>query len=638
MRVCATDGWTCMQNKLAALLSDFARTLLTDFPIQAILDRLVERITEALPVDAVGVTLISPGTAPHYIAASNGAALTYERLQTEYSEGPCRLAYESGEAVIVPDLSVENRFPRFAGAALSAGLGAAFAFPLRHNDGRLGALDLYRDSPGPLAASDLEIAQTLADVTAAYVLNAQARELAHETSDRFRESALHDPLTGLANRLLLQQRLEHAAQRAKRSKTDAAVLFADLDRFKAINDTYGHQVGDELLIAVAQRLAQLVRPGDTLARVSGDEFVFLCEDLRTADDIETLAARIDEALSLPFSVSGQQITMSASVGMAYAGPGEEIDQQLVADADIAMYQAKRKGGAAHQVIDLREAHQTADRHTLEQELHTAFAGQHLDVAYQPIVRIGDRMLTGAEALLRWTHPERGPIRTLDMIGIAEDNGLIIPLGAWVLERACTDHGRWLRRNPRTALDLAVNVSSRQLLAPGYAPSVAAVLESTGTDPAAVVLEMTEGIFIGDVPRTLTVLRDLRSLGVRLALDDFGTGYSSLSYLRDLPVDILKIDQSFVRVLGSTDATRSMVAAMTQLAHVMGLVVVAEGVETSEQLNAIVEVGCDYAQGFLFASAMPAAEFADLLSANEPIGPIQIGARRPPFRGRPTAVA
>jgi diguanylate cyclase (GGDEF)-like protein len=627
-----------MQNKLAALLSDFARTLLTDFPIQAILDRLVERITEALPVDAVGVTLISPGTAPHYIAASNGAALTYERLQTEYSEGPCRLAYESGEAVIVPDLSVENRFPRFAGAALSAGLGAAFAFPLRHNDGRLGALDLYRDSPGPLAASDLEIAQTLADVTAAYVLNAQARELAHETSDRFRESALHDPLTGLANRLLLQQRLEHAAQRAKRSKTDAAVLFADLDRFKAINDTYGHQVGDELLIAVAQRLAQLVRPGDTLARVSGDEFVFLCEDLRTADDIETLAARIDEALSLPFSVSGQQITMSASVGMAYAGPGEEIDQQLVADADIAMYQAKRKGGAAHQVIDLREAHQTADRHTLEQELHTAFAGQHLDVAYQPIVRIGDRMLTGAEALLRWTHPERGPIRTLDMIGIAEDNGLIIPLGAWVLERACTDHGRWLRRNPRTALDLAVNVSSRQLLAPGYAPSVAAVLESTGTDPAAVVLEMTEGIFIGDVPRTLTVLRDLRSLGVRLALDDFGTGYSSLSYLRDLPVDILKIDQSFVRVLGSTDATRSMVAAMTQLAHVMGLVVVAEGVETSEQLNAIVEVGCDYAQGFLFASAMPAAEFADLLSANEPIGPIQIGARRPPFRGRPTAVA
>jgi diguanylate cyclase (GGDEF)-like protein len=627
-----------MQNKLAALLSDFARTLLTDFPIQAILDRLVERITEALPVDAVGVTLISPGTAPHYIAASNGAALTYERLQTEYSEGPCRLAYESGEAVIVPDLSVENRFPRFAGAALSAGLGAAFAFPLRHNDGRLGALDLYRDSPGPLAASDLEIAQTLADVTAAYVLNAQARELAHETSDRFRESALHDPLTGLANRLLLQQRLEHAAQRAKRSKTDAAVLFADLDRFKAINDTYGHQVGDELLIAVAQRLAQLVRPGDTLARVSGDEFVFLCEDLRTADDIETLAARIDEALSLPFSVSGQQITMSASVGMAYAGPGEEIDQQLVADADIAMYQAKRKGGAAHQVIDLREAHQTADRHTLEQELHTAFAGQHLDVAYQPIVRIGDRMLTGAEALLRWTHPERGPIRTLDMIGIAEDNGLIIPLGAWVLERACTDHGRWLRRNPRTALDLAVNVSSRQLLAPGYAPSVAAVLESTGTDPAAVVLEMTEGIFIGDVPRTLTVLRDLRSLGVRLALDDFGTGYSSLSYLRDLPVDILKIDQSFVRVLGSTDATRSMVAAMTQLAHVMGLVVVAEGVETSEQLNAIVEVGCDYAQGFLFASAMPAAEFADLLSANEPIGPIEIGARRPPFRGRPTAVA
>ncbi len=627
-----------MQNKLAALLSEFARTLLTDFPIQAILDRLVDRIAEALPVSAVGVTLISPGTAPHYIAASNQAALTYERLQTEHSQGPCRLAYESGEPAIVPDLSIETRFPAFAAAALRAGLGAAFAFPLRHNDGRLGALDLYRDSPGPLATGDLEIAQTLADVTAAYVLNAQARELAHETSDRFRESALHDPLTGLANRLLLEQRLEHAAQRARRSKTDAAVLFADLDRFKAINDTYGHQVGDELLIAVAHRLTQLVRPGDTLARVSGDEFVFLCEDLRTADDIETLATRIDQALSLPFSVSGRQITMSASVGMAYAGPGEAIDQQLVADADIAMYQAKRKGGAAHQVIDLREAHQTADRHTLEQELHSAFAEHHLDLAYQPIVRVGDRMLTGAEALLRWTHPQRGPIRTLDMIGIAEDNGLIVPLGAWVLERACTDHSRWLRQNPRIALDLAVNVSSRQMLAPGYARSVAAVLESTGTDPTSLVLEVTEGIFIGDVPRALTVLRDLRSLGVRLALDDFGTGYSSLSYLRDLPVDILKIDQSFVRVLGSTDATRSMVAAMTQLAHVMELVVVAEGVETPEQLSAIVAVGCDHAQGFLFASAMPAAEFADLLAVNEPVGPIDSSARRPPFRGEPIAVA
>ena len=627
-----------MQNKLAALLSDFARTLLTDFPIQTILDRLVVRITEGLPVTAVGVTLISPGAAPHYIAASNEYALTFERLQTKYSEGPCRLAYESGEPVIVPDVSVETRFPDFSAAARSAGLGAAFAFPLRHNDGRLGALDLYRDTTGPLADGDMEVAQTLADVTAAYVLNAQARELAHETSDRFRESALHDPLTGLANRLLLQQRLEHAAQRAKRSKTDAAVLFADLDRFKAINDTYGHQVGDELLIAVAQRLTQLVRPGDTLARVSGDEFVFLCEDLRTADDIETLAARIDEALSRPFSVSGQQLTMSASVGMAYAGPGEAIDQQLVVDADIAMYQAKRKGGAAHQVIDLREAHQTADRHTLEQDLHNAFAGHHLDVAYQPIVRVGDLALTGVEALLRWTHPDRGPIRTLDMVGIAEDNGLIIPLGAWVLERACTDHGRWLRESPRATLDLAVNVSSRQLLAPGYASTVAAVLASTGIDPAAVVLEMTEGIFIGDVARALTVLGDLRALGVRLALDDFGTGYSSLSYLRDLPVDILKIDQSFVRALGDTDAGRSMVAAMTQLAHVMGLVVVAEGVETDEQLNAITAVGCDYAQGFLFAAAMPPSEFAHLLSRNAPVQPVQRGVRRPAHGGQPTAVA
>jgi diguanylate cyclase (GGDEF)-like protein len=604
------------KDTLAELLGEFARTLLTDFPIQAILDRLVERIVESLPVTAAGVTLISPGLAPHYIAASNESALAYERMQTEYGEGPCRLAYESGEAVLVPELAVDGRFPRFTGAALPAGLAAAFAFPLRHNDGRLGALDLYRDTTGPLHDDDLEVAQTLADVTAAYVLNAQARDQARETSDRFKDSALHDPLTGLANRLLLQQRLQHAAKRAIRSKSNAAVLFADLDKFKQINDTYGHQSGDELLIAVADRLSQLVRPGDTLARVSGDEFVFLCEDLRTANDIEILAARIDEAFGVPFSISGRDLTVSASVGMAFAGPGDTIDNQLIVDADIAMYQAKRKGGAAHQVIDLREARKTADRHTLEQDLHIAFAARNLTLAYQPIVRVVDNQITGVEALLRWTHPDRGPIQTVDMIAIAEDNGLIVALGTWILERACTEHRQWLQDNPGIALELAVNVSARQLLAPGFADTVARVLQATGTDPGGLVLEMTEGIFIGDVARAMTVLEDLKALGVRLALDDFGTGYSSLSYLRDFPVDILKVDQSFVRVLGDASSGRSMVAAITQLAHVMDLVVVAEGVETAEQLRAVTAVGCDLAQGFLFAKPMPAAAFARMLATRQ----------------------
>jgi diguanylate cyclase (GGDEF)-like protein len=600
-------------ESLAELLTEFARNLLTDFPIQAILDQLVDRIVDALPISAAGVTLISPGLAPHYIAASDQSALTFERLQTEHGEGPCRLAYQTGVAVVVPDTKLETRFPKFVAAAMPAGLVAAFAFPLRHNDGRLGALDLYRDTPGPLSPRAMEIAQTLADVTAAYVLNAQARDVARETSDRFRDSSLRDPLTGLANRLLLQQRLEHAAKRATRSKLNAAVLFADLDKFKAVNDAYGHQVGDELLIAVARRLCELLRPGDTLARVSGDEFVFLCEDLSSADDIEILADRIHTALALPFEVCGHSLRMTASVGMAYAGPGEAINQQLVVDADIAMYQAKRKGGAAHQVIDLREARQTTDRQTLEQDLHTAFEHHNLTLAYQPVVRVSDGHLAGVEALLRWTHPSRGPIDTLDMIGIAEDNGLIMPMGEWILETACRDHRSWIRHDADPDLTLAVNISARQLLTAGFVDTVRRVLETTDTLPCALVLEITEGIFIGDVARAMTVLADLKSLGVALALDDFGTGYSSLSYLRDFPVDIVKIDQSFVRALGDDAAGRSMVTAITQLARGLNLLVVAEGVETDEQFRAVTTIGCDYAQGFLFAKPMKAAEFAGWLA-------------------------
>jgi diguanylate cyclase (GGDEF)-like protein len=343
------------EEKLSSVLSEFARTLITDFPIQGILDHFVGRIVEVLPVTSTGVTLISPGTAPRYIAASDESAMRFERLQTEIGQGPCLVAYASGDPVAIPDLGRDQRFPLFTPAALAAGLAAVFTFPLRHGDGRLGALDLYRDTPGELDPHDMGTAQTLADVAAAYLLNAQAREEARAASDRFHHDALHDPLTGLPNRLLLQERLEHAAERRKRSHTNAAILFVDLDGFKAVNDTYGHQVGDELLIAVAQRLSHLVRSADTLARFSGDEFVFLCEDLHGSTDAEVLARRIDDAFASPFVLDGTElaVVVSASVGIAFAGIGEDISNELVVQADMAMYQAKRAGGAGHQLIDMR---------------------------------------------------------------------------------------------------------------------------------------------------------------------------------------------------------------------------------------------------------------------------------------------
>src|SRR5450755_4619825 len=253
-------------SDLSRVLSEFARTLTTDFPIQGILDHLVKRIVEVLPISAAGVALISPASPPHYSAASDASALRFERIQTEMGEGPCLMAYNTGEAVAVPDLVYDTRFPTFGPPAVQAGLAAVFTFPLRHTLGRLGALDLYRDSAGDLSAFDMTNAQTLADVTTAYLLNAQARDEARATSERFRYGALHDSLTGLPNRALLHERLDHAAQRASRSHTKAGILFADLDHFKRVNDTHGHHVGDELLVAVAQRLSALVRPGDTLAR------------------------------------------------------------------------------------------------------------------------------------------------------------------------------------------------------------------------------------------------------------------------------------------------------------------------------------------------------------------------------------
>lgn len=599
------------QEALSSVLSDFARTLTTDFPIQGILDHLVVRIVDVLPVSAAGVTLVSAGTAPHHIAASDDSALRFVRLQTAVGEGPCLSACTTGSSVSVPDLAADGRFPRFGPLAVAAGLAAVWTFPLRHGDGRLGALDLYHDRSGGLAQDDMDAAQTLADVAAAYLLNAQARDDARAVSEGYRHSSLHDPLTGLPNRALLEQRMAHAAQRARRSHTVAALLFADLDRFKSVNDTYGHRAGDQLLLAVAERLSHLVRPGDTLARVSGDEFVFLCEDLHEAADAQLLAQRIDDAFVPPFPIGQVEIAMSATVGMAFAGRGEAITPQLLVDADHAMYRAKRARG--RRAPELPPAVAWEDRTTLVRDLRRAVAQQRLAVHYQPVVALPDGRLKGVEALLRWEDPVRGAVAPAEVVAVAEETGLIHEIGAWVLERACRDRGRWLRAHPTTPLDVAVNVSGRQLRRPDFLTDVLSTLTRTGTDPAAVVLEITENVLVEDSVRVVEVFTALRAIGVRLALDDFGTGYSSLSYLRRLPVDIVKIDRAFVADIGADETAGAVVAAITRLAHVMGLSVVAEGVETEEQRLELAAAGCEAAQGFIFSRPVPAGEIVHLLA-------------------------
>jgi diguanylate cyclase (GGDEF)-like protein len=600
------------ERQLSDVLSEFARTMLTEFPIQGILEHLVRRIVEIMPITGAGVTLISDTTSPHYVAASDEAALRYEKLQTVLDEGPCVTAYKTGAAVAIPDLRNEEGIPAFVSQALGAGLAAVFAFPLRQGDKRLGALDLYRSTPGPLDDDAMAVAQTLADVTSAYLLNAQARADLLASTAQAKEISLHDPLTGLPNRILLLERIEHALLCRRRSQKLVAILFIDLDGFKNVNDNIGHQAGDDLLVAVGSRITKMLRPADTLARLSGDEFIIVCEDLEEEGQIEGIAARLVEAIAAPFNLSGFAVEVSASIGIAFAGQGND-PERLLHKADVAMYQAKRKGGAHHQVIDISEQDLNEFTESLRMDLPHAVQRNELRLEYQPIVRTSDGRILCLEALLRWDHPSRGLIAPAILIPLAEQSGDIVGIGKWVLEHACIDRHRWEGKTGDSALTMAVNVSARQLTAPGFVAMVTDVLSRADTMAAQLCLEITESVFIRDARLATTVLSQLKELGIQMALDDFGMGYSSLSYLRQFPVDVIKIDQSFIADLTAHEASHAIVLKTIELAHLLDLTVVCEGVETAEQDRHVTALTSDFSQGFFYAPPMTAEMVDDITS-------------------------
>jgi diguanylate cyclase (GGDEF)-like protein len=503
------------------------------------------------------------------------------------------LAYESGTLVSVPWLGSEPRFPRFAPAALQAGLQAVFTFPLRHDHRRLGALALYRDSPGPLDPLDLEAAQTLANVATAYLINARAREDAHSSSDRLRHIATHDGLTGLPNRRLLMQRIEHARERALRSHAPAGVLFADLDRFKQVNDTYGHAVGDLLLQAVADPLDHLVRPGDTLARIYGDEFVLLCEDVRDRADVAVLAERVRHAFTAPFAIGDLDLSVTASVGVAFAGPGDEVGERMFSDADQAMYDAKR-------------ASRTLGRSLLgsgpvEEPVDLALAIEHeaMELGYQPVVACVDGALVGVEALLRWTTGD-DPVAPAEIVALAERTGLIQRLGAWVLDAGCGEAARWRREHADVAPRLDVSMSTYQLRSPHFVREGA---RDRGADrpragrPGAA---RQRTLLAQESELAPSLLTRLREIGVRVALDDFGGGCCSLDQLQQLPLDLVRIDFAVVDAGGRGDA---LLPPLVDLAHVLDLTVLVDGVVTARQHDVVAAAGADLVQGSLFARAM-----------------------------------
>ncbi len=456
--------------------------------------------------------------------------------------------------------------------------------------------------------------------------------------EQLRYQAFHDSLTDLPNRVLFMDRLEHALALAERWEGKVAVLYIDLDNFKFINDSLGHDAGDLLLVAVSERLKACLRPGDTVARLGGDEFAILLEDVTDVSDATQVAERIAEALQIPFDLEKHQFFTSASIGIALGTAAQYRPGDLLRNADLAMYGAKKGGKAHHRVFEAGTYVPARRRLKLETDLRRAIEREEFALCYQPMVLLGTNLqrrrklirrnpaviapqateafrIRGMEALMRWQHPERGLVPPSEFVPLAEETGLIVPIGRWALREACRQACGWQEQRPGDpSLVVSVNVSARQFRQPRLVEEVAGILQEVELEPCNLVLEITESAVMEDVASAIAVLRELQDLGIKVALDDFGTGYSSMDYLKRFPVDYLKIGRSFVDSLGvgGTEGA-AIVSGMVSLAHALGVGVVAEGVETAEQLARLQATGCEMAQGNYFSEPLSAEAVPALLA-------------------------
>ncbi len=550
---------------------------------------LVLRAAVGWPDELVGNSRIPAGTASH-------AGYTIERR----------------EPVLVGDWSREIRFgmsPLLRRMRARSGV----TVPIEGPRGPFGVLSVQSTEVRDYGSADVDFLQALANVLA----DAIERQ---NTEDRIRHQALHDPLTGLPNRALFLDRLEHALSLLPRRQSQAAVLFLDLDRFKLVNDSLGHHVGDELLAAAAPRLKQAVRASDTVARFGGDEFGILLEDIADEHAAIEMAERIAAVFTRPFILAGSEVFVTTSIGIAIARGGE-LAPELIRDADAAMYRAKERGSARYELFDEALRDRAMIRLRIENDLRRALERDELELVYQPLVALGTGEIVAAEALLRWNHPQRGLIGPSEFIPVAEEDGLIGPIGRWVLERACRQAASWHRMRPDSApVGISVNLSAVQVTKRGLPEAVSEVLDLSGLDPASLNLEITESVILKDAEATNQAMRELKAVGAQIVLDDFGTGYSSLNYLTRLPIDALKIDRSFVDGLGSRPRDTAVTEAIVAMSRALSLQVVGEGVETAVQAEELAKLGCHLAQGFYFSHPVPARELSAMLLAGAKIKP------------------
>jgi diguanylate cyclase (GGDEF)-like protein len=579
-------------------------------PVDALMDAACTAVADGLGVDSVyvvepagegGLMRVRAGCGwPDGFVGSTFEMRSFARPQerARYVRGP----------VVIADLPND---PSWRARPLREhGVVSSATVALGRSEAPIGLLGAHQHTLREFSAQDLDFLSAISHVLAGAIDG-------HRVEQQIRHDALHDALTGLPNRTLLLERLRAALAAADRTGERLALFFLDVDHLKVLNDSLGHHAGDELLAAIGPRLRAVLRPTDTIARFGGDEFAVLCETVPDEAHALRVADRLVRAFAQPFEVSGEPRFCSTSVGVVVSDPaGARGPEELLSDADAALYRAKERGRGRHEVFDGGLRERMTARLRVEADLRRALeAGDQLWVAYQPFYRLPDRTLAGVEALLRWEHPERGPIEPSAFIPVAEDSGLIVELGEYVLRTAAALIARLQCEADRPDLRVTVNVSARQMALSGMPGTVGAVLRETGLPAGTLGLEITEGLLLDETPATLETLQALRRLGVRLMLDDFGTGYSSLGYLRRYPLEVIKVDRSFVHDLGADGrGDGAIVEAILGMAAALGKSVVAEGVETEGQLARLVALGCDYAQGFGLARPLPAEALEALLRA------------------------
>jgi diguanylate cyclase (GGDEF)-like protein len=565
-------------------------------PLQGVLETIVGAAGELLGDDAPGLLLIDPDD-PGWltVAASRGygGGLWSAQPRRRVGEGVAGRAVSEGRLVVAEDYA---HSPDALRTYVVDGVQAAMAAPV-HEDGRvIGALILSSFRAGRV------FSRTEQDMLSSFAEHASLALTDARRVDTMLHQALHDALTGLPNRALFTDRIQHALIQGRRRGTECGVIFLDLDRFQTVNDSLGHAAGDELLVAVARRIDESLRSADTAARLGGDEFAVLLEDLSSDEEASLVAERIGEALSAPIPVQGREVYVQASVGIAV---GQATAAELLRQADVAMHRAKTDGKGRVRIFEESMQAEVVERIELEGDLLRAIERDEIDVHYQPVIALDGHTLAGFEALARWTHPTRGLVPPPHFIPLAEENGSIVALGRQILRTACRQAARWLEEFPSAETRImSVNLSGRQLEDPNIVADVAAALADSGLPATALVLEITETVLMHDTEATIARLTALKALGVRLAVDDFGTGYSSLRYLRRFPIDILKMAKPFVDGLDTgDDEGRALARAIVELATSLKLACIAEGIEVSGQADVLHELGCGLGQGFHFARPM-----------------------------------